>query len=579
MRSNLLSKTLLLAFIIFLFQPLFAQEEAAEQTSSPGQISGSFQIDSQYYSEDSLTGAVPPPEDIGINAWGYLTYVKDNFEVGMRYESYTPALLGYPASTQVTYSGSGIGYRYAKYSNDLLEVTVGNFYEQFGLGMIFRSYEERFLGVDNAMDGVRLKVNPLNGLYIKGVIGKQRLGFNNGLNNGPGVVRGIDGELNFNEAFKAMAESRTYFTLGASFVSKYEKDNSSLLKLPQNVGAYGGRVSLQRGKIQFLTEYVHKENDPNTANGDIYKNGDALYSNLTFSQKGFAFNLTGTTKDNMQFQSSRSASPFDLNVNYLPALTKQHTYNLAATLYPYATQPNGEIGYSAEVAYKFEKDSKVESKLGKLLGGKYGTKILLSYTQINDLDTTRIVPFGATDTINDPTREGYNVSLFSPGDNVLIRDFHAEINKKISKKTKLKYTYFNFEFDQGQVQGGGKQLPRVFADIHVAEISYKIKPKHSLRIELQHLATKQDSGNWFTGLAEYTVSPHWSFSVMDQYNYGNMHPDAKLHYPILSVAYLRNSTRIEMRGGRQRAGIFCIGGVCRVVPAATGITLSVTTSF
>jgi len=31
--------------------------------------------------------------------------------------------------------------------------------------------------------------------------------------------------------------------------------------------------------------------------------------------------------------------------------------------------------------------------------------------------------------------------------------------------------------------------------------------------------------------------------------------------------------------GRQRAGIFCVGGVCRQVPAANGLTLSVTSTF
>jgi hypothetical protein len=41
--------------------------------------------------------------------------------------------------------GSGIGYRYVTYRKDDLEATVGNFFEQFGSGTIFRSYEERYL--------------------------------------------------------------------------------------------------------------------------------------------------------------------------------------------------------------------------------------------------------------------------------------------------------------------------------------------------------------------------------------------------------------------------------------------------
>ena len=577
MRYTLLTKPLFFSFFIFLTQQAFSQENQPDY----GQISGSFQIDAQYYREDSLTGAVPPDENTGMNAWGYLTYVRGPFEAGLRYEAYTPALLGYPASTLASYDGTGIGYRYAKFTSDVIEVTVGNFYEQFGTGMIFRSYEERFLGVDNAMDGIRLVARPFNGLLLKGVYGAQRFGFDNGYNN-RGLIRAFDAELNFNEAFKSMAESKTYLSIGGSFVSKFEKDQNSLLELPENVGAYGGRITAQRGKFQFLTEYVYKENDPNVSNGEIYKNGQALFTNLTFSQKGFSVNLFGKTMDNMFFQSGRSVSPFDLNINFLPALTKQHTYNLAATLYPYATQPNGEIGYATEVSWKLNRASKAKNELERLLGGKYGTKITLSYTALNDLDTTHFVGPSAdleTQQLLDPGKKGYDVNLFRAGETTLIKDFNLEIDKKLSPKTKIKYTYFNFVFNQGLIQGGGKELPTVFADIHVAEIGYKIKPKHNLRIELQHLATKQDSGDWFTGVVEYTVSPHWSFSILDQYNYGNEHPDAQLHYILGSIAYLRNTTRIELRGGRQRAGIFCIGGVCRAVPAATGVTLSVTTSF
>ena len=41
------------------------------------------------------------------------------------------------------------------WSGDGVGVTIGNFYDQFGSGMIFRAYEERHLGIDNALDGIR----------------------------------------------------------------------------------------------------------------------------------------------------------------------------------------------------------------------------------------------------------------------------------------------------------------------------------------------------------------------------------------------------------------------------------------
>ena len=73
------------------------------------------------------------------------------------------------------FNGNGIPYRFAQYNVNGLDITVGNFYEQFGNGLIFRSYEEKTLGIDNVMDGIRLKYSPLKGLLLKGFVATQRL--------------------------------------------------------------------------------------------------------------------------------------------------------------------------------------------------------------------------------------------------------------------------------------------------------------------------------------------------------------------------------------------------------------------
>ena len=41
--------------------------------------------------------------------------------------------------------------------NEDLDVTIG-FYEQYGSGMILRAYEERQLGIDNALDGIKKNI-------------------------------------------------------------------------------------------------------------------------------------------------------------------------------------------------------------------------------------------------------------------------------------------------------------------------------------------------------------------------------------------------------------------------------------
>ena len=88
-----------------------------------------------------------------------------------------------------------------------------------------------------------------------------------------------------------------------------------------------------------------------------------------------------------------------------------------------------------------------------------------------------------------------------------------------------------------------------------------------------------DKGSWVTGLIEYTISPSFFFAVMDQWNYGNPNESQRLHYLIGSAGYIMGASRLMVTYGRQREGIFCIGGVCRPVPATNGLTVTFTSSF
>ena len=138
--------------------------------------------------------------------------------------------------------------------------------------------------------------------------------------------------------------------------------------------------------------------------------------------------------------------------------------------------------------------------------------------------------------------------------------------------------YANFVYNKDVAQGKVNE-GIVYAHVEVAEFTYKFTDKHALRMEFQGLQTKQDHGDWATVLAEFTVSPKWFFSAICQYNYGNHIKEERLIYPIGQIGFIKNATRITLGYGRQRAGIFCIGGICRVVPASNGLTLSISSSF
>ena len=88
--------------------------------------------------------------------------------------------------TNILFKGNGIPYRFFTYAGEKLTFTVGHFYEQFGNGIILRTYEERGLGYDNVIDGIRVIYQVAPGFRLKGVIGQQRIFFDQG----EGIVRG-----------------------------------------------------------------------------------------------------------------------------------------------------------------------------------------------------------------------------------------------------------------------------------------------------------------------------------------------------------------------------------------------------
>lgn len=538
-----------------------------------GRVTGNFQTDVQSSKKDSVIGAEGLEDKMRINAFANILYSTDNFKAGFRYEAYLNPILGFDNE----YKGAGIAYRFASYKKDFFEITVGNYYEQFGNGLVFRSYEERNLGLDNAMDGLRIIAKPFNGVTLKGLVGKQRYYWEDIWQTENGLVRGADAEVSLNDIIPNFAYSDFRISLGGSFISVYEKataESATLngitykLNIPENIGAGAFRLNLGYKNFNFQGEFAQKGQDPNAMNNYIYHKGNALLLAADYSMKGFAIRLEGKRIDNMSFKSKRNLQGRMLNVNYLPAITKQHSYSLMS-MYSYATQLDGEIGFQADVMYKVKKRT--------LLGGKNGMDLKLNYSFVSSIDKTALDGY----TLNQKGTLGYESSFFKIGDEKYFQEINLEINKKFSKDYKMNFMYSYQEFNP--IAYGHAGNPFIYAHIFVAEGIYRLSSHNSLKGELQWLTTKQDydefaKGDWLQLGAEYNLKGRYFFAVSDQWNYGTEQGD-KVHYYNLSMGCTINTTRVQLSYGKQRQGILCIGGVCREVPASNGLFLTITSSF
>ena len=528
-----------------------------------GHVTGNIQLDGQISHADTVIGAQNVPEKLLSNSRADILYTNGNFSAGLRFEAYLNPMLGFDAR----YKGAGIANYFASYQSELLSVTAGNFYEQFGSGMILRAYEDRYLGLDNSIRGLNVTLRPFKGVTLKALAGSQRFFW---IYQTSSLVRGLDGEVNLNGIINSMAESKLRLTFGAGFVSKYEPDEliTSIetpgykLNLPRNVGAGAVRMDLNYGNWSLQAEYAHKGQDPNIMNNYIYRDGEALMVNATYSQKGFSANIQAKRNDNMCFKSVRSESGEMLYINYIPAITKQHTYAFL-TMYPYATQTTGEMGVQGDVMYKIKK--------GTLLGGKYGTDIHLNGAVITGIDTNTLGGVGT---------DGYTSSWFKTGD-LYYTDLSLEVAKKLSSSTKLTCTY-GYQIFNPIVEGHGGDLHH--NHVVVADLTWKVSKKNVLRFEAEWMGSDSKysrdvddkrCGDWIMGLVEYNFAGSWFISASDQYAY----KDGIGNYYNVSVGYTHGATRLQLGYGKQREGLLCIGGVCRQVPASNGLTFSLTTSF
>lgn len=527
-----------------------------------GHVTGNIQLDGQLTRTDTLIGAEMKPERLLLNGRADILYTNGDFIGGLRFEIYQNPMLGFDNR----YRGQGFSNYFVSYMGEKLSITAGTFYEQFGSGMILRAYEDRYLGLDNSLLGMNVALRPVDGVTIKALAGKQRFFWEYG----EGLVRGIDGELNLNSLLKPMSESKLRLTLGAGFVSKYEEGETQLnpanpsykLNIPLNVGAGAVRMDMAYLNWGLQAEYARKGQDPSIMNDYIMKEGEALMLNLTYSQKGFSANVQAKRVDNMCFKSQRAVTGEMLYINYIPAITKQHTYAFLS-MYPYATQTTGETGLQGDVMYKVKKDT--------WLGGKYGMDLHFNTSIIAGLDTSTVGGMGTN---------GYTASYFGAGD-LYYGDATLEVARKLTSSLKLTVTG-GYQVFNPVVEGHEGDLHHNI--VAIGDLTWKINKKNVLRFEAEWLESdsKYDynvndkrCGDWIMGLVEYNFTSAWFVSVSDQYAY----KDGIGNYYNVSVGYTHGATRLQLGYGKQREGLLCIGGVCRPVPASNGLTFSLTSSF
>jgi len=538
------------------------------QDNTP-RISGSLQTNANIFIRDSLIGAANIPQYerqfFGGESWMALNYAQSGFNVGVRYDLFNNSNLLNPTDS---YTDQGIGMWYVSKTINKLGITAGYIYDQIGSGMIFRSWEDRPLLIDNALKGLRLEYKVTDDIKIKGFSGRQK----NLFETYSSVISGFNAE-----GFFSFGESGKISIMpGVGMTHKNQSDNA-IANLVNVISTYHPNDSigilyntyamtfyntLNVGNFSWYFEGAYKtsENffDPlaertlfsgaTTQGKFVFKPGNIFYTSLVYAADGLGISFEAKRTENFVFR----ADPFvALNrglLNFLPPMAKIHTYRLKAR-YIAATQEISEQALQGEIRYSINK---------KLTVG-------FAFSNITTLD-------------ND----------------LLYRDVDFEFNYKPNRNLNVIWGVQSQRYNQ-EVYEEKPGVPIVETFIPYAEVLYKLDRRRSLRFEFQYMnigqddlaGFRQDYGQWLFGQVEFSIAPKWTFTVSDMYNVdpGKNSPEDEngdkigIHYPRFDVFFTHKANRFSLSYVKQVEGVVCTGGICRLEPAFNGVRFTVTSTF
>ena len=522
------------------------------RSAAQGNLSGDLMMNVNFFQRDSAINASNNPlyDNFlsGGESWLSLRYSHKGFTAFLRADAFHNSNL-YKPDEGLT--GFGIGAWSISKEIKSLTITGGSIYDQIGSGILFRSYEDRGLLIDNALVGLHLKYQLNDNIFLKGFTGQQknvRPDVKPFASRFDPVIKGFNAEGDFSIGEKVHIQPGIGIlnrTLGqedmnsiVTNINDYPVDDRFIPKY--NMYAFTGYNNLIAGDFSWYVEGAYKTNEAvktNPFNDTLYNNsGNVVYSTLGYARKGIAINLTGKRTENFVMRTSPNEILLRGMLNWQPIVARIRPQRLMARYTP-PSQDISEMALGTDV----------------LLSPNDDIDVTLNYTHINTLE-----------------------------DVALYREAYAEINYRGFEKWILQAGVQILEYNQKIYQV--KDVPMVKAITPFTEIIYRFNDKTSLRTEWEYMSTEQDFGSWVFGLVELNVAPKLSFAVSDMYtaDLNKKNPSGikdPQHYYSFFTAYTAGPHRFTAAYVRQVDGINCTGGVCRYEPAFSGLKFTVTSTF
>jgi hypothetical protein len=541
---------------------------------SQGYFSGDLELRSDFYVRDTAIGAANTAQydnlKSSMDSWFSSKFRNEKWglEVGLRMDFHVNSRLHEPTGS---FTRVKLGNFFIKKKIKKLTITGGHFYDQFGGGIAFRAYEDRFLGIDNSIFGIHAKYELTKNITAKafGGLRNDRLS-TNVIGTSGAFIKGlnVEGAFSLGDNISILPGislvnrtiSQDDMSTIVNNVNGYADFNDRFIPV-YNTYLIAANNTINFKRFSWYIEGAYKTKEAiKVAIGKPYQNkaGNIIYSSLTYSTKGFG--ITGQFKrtENFQFRDNpeNNSSILKGTLNFIPPINKQHSLRLPSRYAP-ASQEIDEIAFSIDMT----------KKLSKKFSLTAGTSLIFDSEGMRN-------NFLSIKTLADGTKRLTTDANFFE----LYAEFHWKASKKIKGEAGMQFLQYNKDFYEGPAGYATDAL--VYSPSF--ELTYKIDRKKSIRAEVQYQHTAKDFGQWAFALVEFSMAPNFTISVSDQWNISkgpNKSSKDNEHYYSIFTSYTQNTTRFFASYVKQVEGIVCTGGVCRLEPSFNGVKVGMNTSF
>ena len=198
-------------------------------------------------------------KDYGSNNYLKFDWSNKHFQAGVQAEWLPQPILGYDEGCK----GFSLPEKFIRYTGDNFSITLGDWYDQFGSGLLFRSWEDRALGMNNSVGGARLEYSKdkigaklVWGLprHLRGYSDTQILGADITLSK----INLFEGDLGFEFSFLERFEKELPY---------YLEEDWTKVSVPRNNASWSAAASYNIGDFYILSFSI-----PCTQNSYIFEN-------------------------------------------------------------------------------------------------------------------------------------------------------------------------------------------------------------------------------------------------------------------------------------------------------------------